>query len=291
MPGSLDTTPAGIALCAPERAQSARTAANCLTSVPTTFTLLAIGVVDQRFFGRFTAARSDSMRPAMDRICVGVALPVRSALPAMLASALLGGFSGVVFLDILVLPFECFTCACSELATTWLLVSRRLLRAHLDFPAVCHRCWLQLGNLHVQHAVPKLCVDAVGCRVRRQPERPLEGAVFALGEEIGSTCLLMLKAFLALDVRLPSRQGCAEAHMFAAANQPCGISQPLPTLHQACVLTVPHRALRVVDRDQMTVRASSRAREVMVSDARRGLLPPRSMPRGARVRSLGLTGS
>ena len=36
------------------------------------------------------------MRPAMDRICVGVALPVRSALLAMLASALLGGFSGVV---------------------------------------------------------------------------------------------------------------------------------------------------------------------------------------------------
>jgi hypothetical protein len=48
------------------------------------------------------------MRPAMDRICVGVALPVRSALPAMLASALLGGFSGVVFLAILVLPFEGF---------------------------------------------------------------------------------------------------------------------------------------------------------------------------------------
>jgi hypothetical protein len=97
----LDTTSAGIALCALERAQSACTAA-----------------VDQRFFGRFTAARSDSIRPAMDRICVGVALPVRSALPAMLASALLGGFSGVVFLDILVLPFECFTCAGSELATT-----------------------------------------------------------------------------------------------------------------------------------------------------------------------------
>jgi hypothetical protein len=55
---------------------------------------------DQRFLGRFNAARSDSMRPAMDRICVGVALPVRSALPAMLASALLGGFSGVVFLAI-----------------------------------------------------------------------------------------------------------------------------------------------------------------------------------------------
>jgi len=118
MPRSLDTTPAGIALSAPERAQNARTAANCLTSVPTSFALLAIGVVDQRFFGRFTAARSDSIRPAMDRICVGVALPVRSALPAMLASALLGGLSGVVFLDILVLPFECFTCAGSELATT-----------------------------------------------------------------------------------------------------------------------------------------------------------------------------
>ena len=49
------------------------------------------------------------MRPAMDRICVGVVLPVRSALLAMLASALLGGFSGVVFLAILVLPFEGFT--------------------------------------------------------------------------------------------------------------------------------------------------------------------------------------
>ena len=63
-------------------------------------------VVDQRLLVRFSAARSDSMRPAMDRICVGVALPVRSALPAMLASALVGGFSGVVFLAILVLPFE-----------------------------------------------------------------------------------------------------------------------------------------------------------------------------------------
>jgi hypothetical protein len=40
------------------------------------------------------------MRPAIERICVGVALPVRRALPAMLASALLGGFSGVVFLVI-----------------------------------------------------------------------------------------------------------------------------------------------------------------------------------------------
>ena len=65
--------------------------------------------VDQRFFPPFNAARSDSMRPAMDRICVGVALPVRSALLAMLASPLLGGFSGVVFLAILVLPFEGFT--------------------------------------------------------------------------------------------------------------------------------------------------------------------------------------
>lgn len=55
---------------------------------------------------RFNAARSDSIRPAIDRIWVGVALPVRSALPAMLASALLGGFSGVVFLAILVLPFQ-----------------------------------------------------------------------------------------------------------------------------------------------------------------------------------------
>ena len=42
----------------------------------------------------------------MDRIWVGVALPVRSALPAMLASALLGGFSGVVFLAIWFLPFQ-----------------------------------------------------------------------------------------------------------------------------------------------------------------------------------------
>jgi hypothetical protein len=62
-------------------------------------------VVDQRFFARFNAARSDSIRPAMDRICVGVAFPVRSALPAMLASALVGGFSGVLFLAMLVLPF------------------------------------------------------------------------------------------------------------------------------------------------------------------------------------------
>jgi hypothetical protein len=56
----------------------------------------------------------------MDRICVGVALPVRSALPAMLASALLGGFSGVVFLAILVLPFKMSS---AELATTRLLTS------------------------------------------------------------------------------------------------------------------------------------------------------------------------
>jgi hypothetical protein len=47
----------------------------------------------------------------MDRICVGVAFPVRSALPAMLASALLGGFSGVVFFAIcLLLSFERLTC-------------------------------------------------------------------------------------------------------------------------------------------------------------------------------------
>ena len=37
------------------------------------------------------------MRPAIDRICVGVALPVRIALDATLASAFVGGFSGVVF--------------------------------------------------------------------------------------------------------------------------------------------------------------------------------------------------
>jgi hypothetical protein len=34
----------------------------------------------------------------MDLICAGVAFPVRSARPAMLASILVGGFSGVVFL-------------------------------------------------------------------------------------------------------------------------------------------------------------------------------------------------
>jgi hypothetical protein len=40
------------------------------------------------------------MRPAIERIWAGVALPVRSALPATLASCLVGGFSGVVFLAI-----------------------------------------------------------------------------------------------------------------------------------------------------------------------------------------------
>jgi hypothetical protein len=40
------------------------------------------------------------MRPAIERICAGVALPVRSALPARLASRLVGGFPGVVFLAI-----------------------------------------------------------------------------------------------------------------------------------------------------------------------------------------------
>jgi hypothetical protein len=44
------------------------------------------------------AARSDSIRPAIERICAAVAFPVRRALPAMLASARVGGFSGVVFL-------------------------------------------------------------------------------------------------------------------------------------------------------------------------------------------------
>jgi hypothetical protein len=38
------------------------------------------------------------MRPPIDRICAGVALPVLMALDATLASALVGGFSGVVFL-------------------------------------------------------------------------------------------------------------------------------------------------------------------------------------------------
>jgi hypothetical protein len=47
---------------------------------------------------RLREARSDSMRPAMERICAGDALPVRSALPARLASCLLGGLSGVDFL-------------------------------------------------------------------------------------------------------------------------------------------------------------------------------------------------
>jgi hypothetical protein len=37
------------------------------------------------------------MRPAIERIWAAVALPVRRALPAMLASVLVGGFSGVVF--------------------------------------------------------------------------------------------------------------------------------------------------------------------------------------------------
>jgi hypothetical protein len=50
------------------------------------------------FLVRLTAARSDSMRPAIERICAGVAFPVRRALPAMLASASVGGFSGVVFI-------------------------------------------------------------------------------------------------------------------------------------------------------------------------------------------------
>jgi hypothetical protein len=40
------------------------------------------------------------MRPAIDLICAGVALPVRSALPATLASCFVGGFSGVDFLAI-----------------------------------------------------------------------------------------------------------------------------------------------------------------------------------------------
>jgi hypothetical protein len=38
------------------------------------------------------------MRPAIDRICAGDALPLRSALPATLASSFVGGFSGVDFL-------------------------------------------------------------------------------------------------------------------------------------------------------------------------------------------------
>jgi len=38
------------------------------------------------------------MRPAIDRICAGDPLPVRSALPARLASSFVGGFSGVDFL-------------------------------------------------------------------------------------------------------------------------------------------------------------------------------------------------
>jgi hypothetical protein len=51
------------------------------------------------------AARSDSIRPAIDLICARVAFPVRSARPAMLASILVGGFSGVVFLAMgLILP-------------------------------------------------------------------------------------------------------------------------------------------------------------------------------------------
>jgi hypothetical protein len=38
------------------------------------------------------------MRPAIDRICAVDALPVRNALPATLASSLVGGLSGVDFL-------------------------------------------------------------------------------------------------------------------------------------------------------------------------------------------------
>ena len=49
---------------------------------------------------RLSDARSDSMRPAIDLICAGVALPVRRALPATLASCFVGGFSGVDFLAI-----------------------------------------------------------------------------------------------------------------------------------------------------------------------------------------------
>jgi hypothetical protein len=49
---------------------------------------------------RTTAERSDSMRPAMDRVSAGVALPVASARPAALAALLAGGFSAVVVLAI-----------------------------------------------------------------------------------------------------------------------------------------------------------------------------------------------
>ena len=51
----------------------------------------------------YEGAKSEaSTGPAtiIERICAGVALPVRSALPATLASCLVGGFSGVVFLAI-----------------------------------------------------------------------------------------------------------------------------------------------------------------------------------------------
>jgi hypothetical protein len=109
------------------------------------------------------------MRPAMDRICVGVALPVRSALPAMVASALVGGFSGVVFLAILVLPFEGSTVApvIGDHRATRVACKSGLFRAHLDFPAVRERCRLQLGYPHIQHAILERCVDAVGRCVRR----------------------------------------------------------------------------------------------------------------------------
>jgi hypothetical protein len=58
------------------------------------------------FFLRAAAARSDSIRPAIERIWAGVAFPFESAPPAMLAVRLLGGFSGVVLRVRITSPFR-----------------------------------------------------------------------------------------------------------------------------------------------------------------------------------------
>jgi hypothetical protein len=47
-----------------------------------------------------TADRSDSIRPAIDRVTAGLAFPVLSGGDALLPILLDGGFSGVVFLAI-----------------------------------------------------------------------------------------------------------------------------------------------------------------------------------------------
>ncbi len=48
-----------------------------------------------RYLFLATEPFSDRTRPASVLVCAGVAFPVFSALPAMLASLLVGGFSGV----------------------------------------------------------------------------------------------------------------------------------------------------------------------------------------------------